>query len=822
MFTKNVKIKIVKRRFSMTKTASNISKIIAFICALLCCALILSACGTPKYKIDVQIIGGEGGVVTGAGEYEEGDEVTLTATPNANYTFVGWFNSQTATTALSNATTYTFEATNDATYYAKFAVPASNYINRLLNGAYNTYSTMVDGQEQYSAFNVGATLDLDVEPVDGTKTDVTVNVQGALDLQGYGTKALIQIKNNTLNANIFELYYEDSQTNPTLYVGVGADKYAFNFISLSTYVSSLQLPTVGDSAWNLNAILESLVGANPEISAVINSVLGIENSFGLFGDVEWAENSASLEINVDTLLTLLANVNFEQLLQAPILDQILDALTSANDFLPLMTLTLSVDFETVNGVEYLSDVTLNFDVNDDYNIELGDIISNVVTLPDGTSTQITIPASNTNIAISNLNVGFDANLAEVAFDKTQYPQTNANLLNMQVGADFNIYSGANGETLDRAYRLEVNTDINPFALLPAVATGTFDYNLINWGELGFISVRIYDPTGEQNDYLNILYDSQNSTQIYVYANFVNPIEIWNYGENVESQVQYTFNLNTSFEISEFVAWIQNFVQNIQSLTSSTEATQAVSNVAGLNLDVNNIFVELIKGLTSDTSIIQTALNYDSTKGITLDVTNLDLTLEIDAVKWRIDLVRTLFGDDATMVALKFDSFQFGVVSERNSDNEMINPNTNESFIDELLLDSSEKWADEGDQIVEKVVGSAELDGITSSLADLETTINNIKLNLFASTGVYSAEVQMLDGTERSINMGVLDAIVENVDADNNTATIKFVLTNLDQSSIGASYYAFRYFVSLAAGMGIPDISLPYGLYTYTTTITLTE
>lgn len=71
-------------------------------------------------------------------------------------------------------------------------------------------------------------------------------------------------------------------------------------------------------------------------------------------------------------------------------------------------------------------------------------------------------------------------------------------------------------------------------------------------------------------------------------------------------------------------------------------------------------------------------------------------------------------------------------------------------------------------------------------------------------------------------MKVLDAVINQVDAQNNTASITFVLTSNDNSgTIGVSYVGFSLFMKLAALMGIPDLSIPYGLYTYTTTVTLT-
>ena len=65
----------------------------------------------------------EGGNITGAGEYEYGTEITLSATANEGYDFVNWTKEG---EVVSTETSYTFEVTGDAEYIAHFeaALPA--------------------------------------------------------------------------------------------------------------------------------------------------------------------------------------------------------------------------------------------------------------------------------------------------------------------------------------------------------------------------------------------------------------------------------------------------------------------------------------------------------------------------------------------------------------------------------------------------------------------------------------------------------------------------------------------------------------------------
>ena len=63
--------------------------------------------------------GGEGGTVTGGGNYANGGTVTLTATPSGtNYRFMGWYNDNNE--QVSTAATFEFMATANAKYTAKF------------------------------------------------------------------------------------------------------------------------------------------------------------------------------------------------------------------------------------------------------------------------------------------------------------------------------------------------------------------------------------------------------------------------------------------------------------------------------------------------------------------------------------------------------------------------------------------------------------------------------------------------------------------------------------------------------------------------------
>ncbi len=72
---------------------------------------------TPQYTVTVTA--GEGGTVSGAptDKVFQGDKVTLTATPNTDYTFLGWYDGE---TLVSNSNPYEHTVTADIALTAKF------------------------------------------------------------------------------------------------------------------------------------------------------------------------------------------------------------------------------------------------------------------------------------------------------------------------------------------------------------------------------------------------------------------------------------------------------------------------------------------------------------------------------------------------------------------------------------------------------------------------------------------------------------------------------------------------------------------------------
>jgi uncharacterized protein (TIGR02145 family) len=105
----------------------------------------------PSFIIDATADPAEGGEVTGGGAYQEGDECTLTATPNEGYTFTNWTEND---EVVSTDATYTFIVSTDRTLVANF-IYVPSWSNGVLPGVFSVSATQQvnfsQGNLQYQA-----------------------------------------------------------------------------------------------------------------------------------------------------------------------------------------------------------------------------------------------------------------------------------------------------------------------------------------------------------------------------------------------------------------------------------------------------------------------------------------------------------------------------------------------------------------------------------------------------------------------------------------------------------------------------------------------
>ena len=121
------------------------------------CIFLLAACGTTQYRLD--LVASTGGTVTGAGEYEEGTSVTITATPNEHYTFVGWYLDAEYQNRLSSSPSYQATVDADKIYYALFSENEKSVITIHSIGNGTTIGT--------GSYYVGEEITLTATPAQG-------------------------------------------------------------------------------------------------------------------------------------------------------------------------------------------------------------------------------------------------------------------------------------------------------------------------------------------------------------------------------------------------------------------------------------------------------------------------------------------------------------------------------------------------------------------------------------------------------------------------------------------------------------------------------
>lgn len=164
----------------------------------------------------------KGGSVTGGGSYPYEKNVTLTATTNPGYTFLGWFEGEKLVCA---AASHTFNADRSATYTAKWSANTDTvykveyYLENTEKSGYATPITV----ELNGTTDTAAEIDkvFDHFTVDETKSTLSGNINGdgSLVLKAYYTR------------NVYSISSSDSSIGTV--VGEGSYAYGLNSFTAS-------------------------------------------------------------------------------------------------------------------------------------------------------------------------------------------------------------------------------------------------------------------------------------------------------------------------------------------------------------------------------------------------------------------------------------------------------------------------------------------------------------------------------------------------------------------------------------------------------------
>lgn len=161
-----------------------------------------------SYQITASVSPSNAGTVSGAGSYAAGHTCTLTATPNAGYTFINWTKNS---TVVSTNATYSFTVAENAAYQANFGT-----------GTYQIAVAASAGGSAYIGTSPSSTPT--TESIDFSEKSLTVG--------------------QSLNEEVFEIddnvsvgLYKNDGSNPPAYYSTGT---AVRFYPKNTFIVSTQ------------------------------------------------------------------------------------------------------------------------------------------------------------------------------------------------------------------------------------------------------------------------------------------------------------------------------------------------------------------------------------------------------------------------------------------------------------------------------------------------------------------------------------------------------------------------------------------------------
>ena len=145
--------------------------------------------GTQQYTVNVSANPNIGGSVTGGGTYNQGQSCTVTATPNAGYTFTNWTENGNVVSTNRN---YTFTVTGNRTLVANFQAQPQNYnitvsANPTNGGSVNGGGTFQEGQ----SCTVSATANTGYTFTNWTENGNVVSTQASYTFTVTGNRTLV-------------------------------------------------------------------------------------------------------------------------------------------------------------------------------------------------------------------------------------------------------------------------------------------------------------------------------------------------------------------------------------------------------------------------------------------------------------------------------------------------------------------------------------------------------------------------------------------------------------------------------------------------------
>lgn len=826
--------------------------------------------------------------VTGEGTVEmtqtENGETMLTAKPDKWQSFAGWYVVDEETGELSKSPVSTESVMvlgEDAPRYtAVFKASTLDALDRTLSGVYQKYSAGIEAEKDY--FNFAGDIDLDVRVGDTSPLTLNVKAGGYFNFSGLGNEFYLSVTPQGNETVLFAIYYVDSVSEAKLYTNIAGEMNTYNFISLSQLVT--EIPALSDHIWSIKNILYGAID-NPEtvekIYSVVEKFLGVANSQGVCGEAINSKNSSTFSLRLDVLLQTIEpllgtlDINSEIL---DVLSEVIDGLTkeyTGTNFLPMIMLDFTVNYETAGDVEYVDSIGLNFSIDEDYNVNFGE----VTTVED---MEISLNVKDIELGFAESKNGVDSAILEL------FPEAK-NLLNVDIAGTLTFYTETvTDETTSvlnptDVYDVSIQTDINVGALSNAISKNGFDYTKIDWENLGFLSISVTldeekssveahtnDDGVVIKDYINIFMDTEKyGPTLYAYVGLYNPqmiaqVDLGFFKLPIEILKEYLF--NSSFYLPELVNAVEIAKADKENTNNEEVSSQAViTNSTEQNQSVLQMIVSILKTLTDKESVmtnkvynilslILPAINNETVNSLLGDIsytdnngiligtkairTKIDDLLGIDNIEApdivnldNVNLGNAVLGKTTTHLGLVIEEPKFGTVA-RNASEEGLGDYYGENKEKSLFELYNEK------HITLVDVGNLKLDNkyIDSENAEIIFDKDNYKSELIGAS-ITAEKAIMSDGQElekihnqsageTSCTLIIMD--VKEIEKTETYAKVQLVMRKSLTNSIGliASYLGEDTPELLKGANGMDEVlyrlGIPGGVYVVTETIYFTS
>ena len=259
-----------------------------------------------KNSYTVAVTAEEGGSATASpATVEHGSEVTLTATANDGYKFIGWYNGE---ELVNTNNPYTFAVTSDINYTAKFSesasTPTTHAMHIIVSSTDGTEVTNSENGNVKAVFKMSNDWITDYDFADGA--DVILVATPDYRLQAYLFDGWY--KNGVLVSNDLEITVQATEVatyEARFFRGCVVIGYSNN--NRFGYVSSITLAngtSIGYNASNRAAVKK---GTTVKLNPFIENGYTVGNWTDVNGDVVSEDESLIIEVNEDVTYT----ANFE-------------------------------------------------------------------------------------------------------------------------------------------------------------------------------------------------------------------------------------------------------------------------------------------------------------------------------------------------------------------------------------------------------------------------------------------------------------------------------------------------------------------------------